>query len=281
MSGAQEVTVSTTTEVPAAAAPVADDSATTVEGTSTVETGIDRDEKGKFRNPAQPRIDELTRARREAEREASYWRTRAEANAKPAPEPPKKPTQDQFADYGEFVEALADWKADEKVNAKLAERDKASAAKQAADKRTSTWLERSTAAAAAIPDLDKVLSNSDVPVAEHVTTALLDSELGPQIAYHLATHPEIAEKLNGMTERQVDREIGRLEATLGTVAADPKPDDAPSPEPTPVTPARRTTTAPPPVKPVAQARSGAVDLAKASMDDYVAARTKQGASWAR
>lgn len=33
----------------------------------------DLDEKGRFKG-VQPRIDELTRARREAEREASYWR---------------------------------------------------------------------------------------------------------------------------------------------------------------------------------------------------------------
>ena len=36
-----------------------------------------RDEKGQFKSPVQDRIDELTRARREAEREAAYWRQRA------------------------------------------------------------------------------------------------------------------------------------------------------------------------------------------------------------
>src|SRR3954469_9183752 len=36
-----------------------------------------RDEKGKFKSPTQARIDELTRARREAEREAEYWKQRA------------------------------------------------------------------------------------------------------------------------------------------------------------------------------------------------------------
>ena len=57
----------------------------------------DRDDKGRFKG-VQPRIDELTRARREAEREAAYWRAIANKDdassaTKAAPE---KPTPDKF-----------------------------------------------------------------------------------------------------------------------------------------------------------------------------------------
>ena len=276
---ATEETVSTTTETPPAETP-----APAVEGAQPPETEAltqaERDERGRFKNPVQPRIDELTRQKRESERERDYWKARAEAAAKPPEPPPSKPTQDQFANYADFVEALTDWKADEKVRTALETRDKQSAEKQKADTRTKTWVERSAAAKAAIPDLDRVLSTSDVPVASHVTEQLLDSEQGPQLAYHLATHPDVAERLNAMSPTQAARELGRLEATLSAVTAPtPEPDGAAPQEP--VTPARRTTNAPPPVKPVAQSRSGSVDLAKAGMDDYIAERRKQGASWAR
>jgi hypothetical protein len=235
---------------------------------------LERDEKGKFRNPLQPRIDELTRARREAEREAAFWRSRAEA---PASEPkPEKPTADKFETYDAYVEALADWKADEKVDAKFEARDKASAERATAEKRASTWSERKAAFATEMPDNDAVMEASEVPIALHVAEGLLESEEGPRIARHLNDNPDIAEKLNAMTPTQAAREIGRLEVMLKPASAPPVPEVQAQP------PAdKRPTKAPPPVKPIAQSKSASVDLAKASMDEYVEQRRKQGASWAR
>jgi hypothetical protein len=243
----------------------------------------DRDTNGRFRNPVQPRIDELTRKVRENEREALYWKTRAEAAAAPPKEAPKKPTPADFDDYGAYVEALTDFKADEKVNTALDAREKAAAEKQEAKTRVTTWNERVTEARKTLPDYDAVMAASDVPVADHVLDELRDSELGPQLAYHLDKNPDVAEKLNNMNPRQAAREIGRLEAKLlSTVSASPDPEvDAPQKDPEPVAPTIKTTKAPPPVKPVGQGRSTSVDLAKASMDDYVKTRAAQGASWAR
>jgi len=245
------------------------------------DASTDRDDKGRFRNPVQPRIDELTRKVRENEREAAFWRARAEAAEKPPAPPPEKPTPDKYDDYGAYVEALTDFKAEEKAKAVLkADREQQAETKQT-ETRQSTWQTRKAEAAKSIPDIDAVLSASEVPLSAAVQTELLDSELGPQIAYHLDKHPELAEKLNGMTDRQVAREIGRLEATIGTTApAAATTDDMPEPEPAPVI-TKKTTAAPPPVKPIGQGRSTAVDLSKASMDDYVKARVAQGASWAR
>lgn len=242
----------------------------------------DRDDKGRFRNPVQPRIDELTRKVRENEREALYWKARAEAAAAPPKEPPKKPTPDQFDDYGAYVEALTDFKADEKANAVADAREKAAADKSQAQARVTTWNERVIEARKTIPDYDTVVAASNVPVSDVVMDELRDSELGPQLAYHLDKNPDVAEKLNTMSPRQAAREIGRLEAKLlSTASASPEPQvDAPQ-APEPPAPKVKTTNAPPPVKPVGQGRSTSVDLAKASMDDYVKTRTAQGASWAR
>lgn len=248
---------------------------------TTTEANTDRDDKGRFRNPVQPRIDELTRKVRENEREAAFWRARAEAAEKPPAPPAVKPTPDKFDDYGAYVEALTDWKTDEKLKVTLEARDKQQTEKEQTETRQSTWQQRKAEAAKAIPDLDAVLSASEVPLSLNVQAELLDSEFGPQIAYHLDKHPELAEKLNGMTETQVAREIGRLEATMTApapvVEGEPPADP---PEPAPVVEAK-VTKAPPPVKPIGQGRSTAIDLSKAGMDDYVKTRVAQGASWAR
>jgi hypothetical protein len=276
MSAAEETvtaTVDPVVETPAADAPNSQAAAP--------DTTQDREANGRFKNPVQPRIDELTRKVRENEREAAYWRARAEAAAAPPKEAPKKPTPDQFDDYGAYVEALTEYKADEKVNTALDAREKAATEKKQAETRVTTWNERVIEARKSIPDYDTVMAASEVPIAEHVLDELRDSELGPQLAYHLDKNPDVAEKLNTMNPRQAAREIGRLEAKLmSTVSAspDPKVDD---PKEEPPAPKVKTTNAPPPVKPVGQGRSTAVDLSKASMDDYVKQRAAQGATWAR
>lgn len=281
-------------QVDQSTAAVAAPEGTTPEGNAhaaDTDKSADRDEKGRFRNPAAPRIDELTRKHREAEREAAYWRGRALAGTEEgkAAEPPKKPTPDQFDDYGAYVEALTDWKAESKAKEVLDAREKATADKRTADERVSSFQERQEAARKALPDYDAIVANSDVGVAQHLTELLLDSEQGPQLAYHLAKNPDLAERLNAMPERQAAREIGRLEVQLGQATsrtAEPSPtDDAPKNDAQQAaTPAARprTTSAPAPVRPVANTgRGGQVDLAKAGMDEYVAARKAQGARWAR
>lgn len=253
--------------------------------TPEAEQARERDEAGKFRKPVQPRIDEFTRAQRQAERETAYWRQRAEAAEKP-PEPPKaKPTPEQFDDYGAYVEAISDWKAEEKIKTTLEARDAAAAEKQTAATRATNWSERETQTRTAVADYDEVMRAADTPIAQHVIDQLLESEEGPRIAYHLAKHPEIAAKLNTLTPIQAAREIGRLEARVAVpvdsaAAADETPPDAAS-TPAPATKPPKTTSAPPPAKPVASGRATTVPLEKMSMDEYVATRKAQGASWAR
>lgn len=263
-----------------------------VEGQETPEAvaARERDDKGRFRNPLQPRIDELTRDKHNAARERDYWRQRAEQLEKPPEPKPEKPTPDKFDDYGAYVEALTDWKADEKINTKLAERDTKQAETETAKTRTTNWAQREVKAREELTDYDDVMKASTVLVAPHVTAELLDSELGPRIAYHLDRNPDLAHKLNAMTDKQVAKEIGRLETQLAVSAPSPQSDDAAAggesttketPPAAAQVPPKKTTAAPAPAKPAGSGRTTTVPLEKQSMDDYVKSRVAQGASWAR
>lgn len=226
----------------------------------------DRDEKGRFKG-VQPRIDELTRARREAEREASYWRGIAQQGQaqQSAPAAPIKPTPDKYDDYGEYVEALTDWKADQAV-AKRMEQD---STRKVIDTRTQTFAERQVAARAVMPDYDAVVGSSETPIANHVGEAIMESDRGPELAYHFAKNPEVLQNLNGMSPTQAAREIGKLEATLPTKTA-------------PAAPSKKLSATPAPAGTVGtQGRATTPALANASMDEYMAQRKSQGARWAR
>jgi hypothetical protein len=243
----------TTPEVPQQEAPTEDKS-----------DEKERDEKGRFKG-VQSRIDELTRARREAERQAAYWREMAETKAQTQAEPEPKPTQDKFSTYDEYVEALTDWKASqaaEKVKRELAQTQAETANRQAQTAVTETWQQRQSEARKAIPDYDEVLgAAAEVYVAKHVEAALLDSARGPELAYHFAKNPQEVQRINGLSPIQAAMEIGRLEASLV------KP--------------QRISKAPEPVKPLASGKAGSANPVEMPMEDYMKWRQKQGVRWGR
>ena len=229
-----------------------------VEAVETAETESEeqaRDDKGRFKGDGvQKRIDELTRARREAERQAEYWQGVATQTAPEAQG--DKPSRDDYAEQDDYIEALTEWKAEQAVTRVQREQ----AAQSANHARQSAWEAREAQTKASIPDYDAVVPVSTVPIKPHVVEALMDADAGPSLAYHLAKNPDVAARLNAMTPTRAAIELGRIETTL-TAPAVKVPSNAPTPI-TPITP---------------QASGRTVNLSKASMEDYIAERKRQGA----
>lgn len=239
-----------------------------------VEEGHDPEpQKGK--KSAQQRINEITKAKYDAERDAAYWRGIAEGRtpqAQPVPEqvasePAAKPNLADFTDYETYVEALTDWKTSQKI-AEVVHHQRAATAQERqqaeAMELARGWAGKQEAVRKEIPDYDEVMGGADTVVAPYVTDAILTSDRGPEVAYHLAKNPALAEKLNRLSPLAAAREIGRIEAAL----------EKSSPG--------TTRTAPP--APAKTSRSSATipgDPAKMSHEAYRAMRAKQGARWAR
>lgn len=229
------------------------------EAKSGEEEGQERDETGKFKpkKDLQSRIDQITRKSYEHEREAAYWRGIAETrSAKETTQerPAGKPTADQFEDHSEYVEALTDWKVDQK----LGERDQ----RQEAATKATTWQQRADAVKAEIPDFDTVLAGSTAPMSQAMAQTIQESDMGPKVAYHLAQHPEESARIAGMSPLAAARELGKIEATLSTAkAAEPEP--------------KKVTSAPTPPTPIGSGRSTVGDPGKMSMSDYMAWRDAQ------
>jgi len=214
----------------------------------------------------QARIDELVRARGEAERQAAYWQqiaTQAPAPNSASPAAKPQPTPEQFSDYGQYITKLAEWSAEQAVAARMSE----GSVRAVEDLQAETFQARQTQIKEVLTDYDEVVSASKVPVKAHVLQALLSSERGPELTYHLAKNPEVLDRLNAMDVRSADREIGKLEGSLAPASPPVK---------------KLASNAPvPPGVGGSGGRSATPDLGAMSMQEYAAHRAKQGATWAR
>ena len=180
----------------------------------------------KKQNPKlERRFSTLSKARDQAKAEAQKEREaretlearvkELEGGAKPETKSPAdaKPKPEQFTDAFEYAEALAEYSAE----AALANRDKQDAEKRAAVEQAKLikgWETRLKATKAEIPDFAEMVESSTVTVSDAIRDAILESDIGPRILYHLAENEDFALKLNEMPLITAIREIGKLEARL-------------------------------------------------------------------
>ena len=251
-----ETPIAETVPVEAVAEPVV---AAVEEGETEDEEGDEHEDltdKPRRGKSAESRINEKHRLLKEAERERDFYKGLATQTAHPSPleGADVEPELDQFDDYGDFVKALAKYEVRREQAASVSSRENII--------REAQWESRVEAVRASHADYETVVGSSEQPIAGHVYDALMDSERGPEMAYHMATHPEIAERLNKLSPIKAALELGRLETSLAAPTARPA-----SKAPPPTTPLKTTGSTVP------------ANLANADMDTYVIERRKQGARY--
>ena len=123
----------------------------------------------------------------------------------------QEPQPSQFADAFEYAKALAEFSTEKA----LAERDRqvAQAREQEAQQKIiQSWAQKVQDAKAELPDFDDLVASSDVVVNNAVRDAILESDVGPRILYHLAENNDLAKKIASLNPNAALREIGKLEA---------------------------------------------------------------------
>jgi len=146
-----------------------------------------------------------------------------------------EPQPSQFNDAFEYAKALAEYSTEKA----LSERDRQDAERIANSQREKvidTWTKRLDAAKASLPDFDDMVQSADVAVSNDVRDAILESEVGPQVLYHLAENPEFAKSLSEMTTQKSLRELGKLEARFEVKDVESKPVAVKSKAPAPINP---------------------------------------------
>jgi|SRR5688572_6300200 len=198
---------------------------------------------------AQKRYHELTRDRYDALRERDIERYEKEQlkarldaieKAKTEPVAPEQfPTLEQFGyDEAKFMAAVAAYSRGTTEAAKVAAREAAQEivrAEREASRQNEAikgWAKKEAEFIKSKPDyVEKVLEARTLPISREIQMELRESELGPQIAYHLVENPEKAAAIMALPLKEQLKEIGRIEARLESTKTPAKPAVSQAPPP--------------------------------------------------
>lgn len=235
----------------------------------------------------QKRLDELTRQREDEKRRAEAAEARLDrvlatlerqagiqkaqpGEAAPEEDPePQRPSRHAIADPQAYEDALLDyaeqraqWIARKEVRTATAEAEQRlnqSAAEQEQQAAHAAYRARVDEAKAKIADFDEVAHSPDVQVSIPMAAAILQSENGPLLQYHLGKNPQEAQRIRALAPPLQLLELGKLEARL-TAPPAPKP---------------AVSAAPAPIKPLTGAQAPQKSPEDMSMDEYAAYRRAQ------
>lgn len=189
----------------------------------------------------QKRIDRAVREKYEAEARAKLLEERLEKlergfstqNQRPIED--SEPTIDKFDNFDQYVAAKASWIAKKELEATLSERDKRSQAEREQANRArmvDDWATKVAKATADLPDFEDVIAASDVPMTEPMQQAIMESDIGPKLAYWLANNQDEATKIANMSPIGAIRALGRIEERLLNEKPAAKVSNMPPPVPT-------------------------------------------------
>lgn len=194
------------------------------------------------------------RAERRAFREAKELLTQFVPQQQAEKSGDGRPSREQFQDDESFIDALTDWKLDQR------ERGQKQVEQQRQVKTLAEKTEKIYAEAEKIPGFDRDDFDS-LPLTPVIAQALTDSDVAPKLMAYMAQHPEEVSRIGALSPARQAVEVGKLEVKLTTTAKAPK--------------------APAPIETVTGAAAGVKSLEKMNAEDYYRERMKQRPVWQR
>lgn len=139
-----------------------------------------------------------------------------------------EPKPENFKTVGDYTRALVKWEA-KQAGQQSAENSAAERQQRQANQVIGQFVERQEAFMKATPDYEEVLESADFEVPPAAQRYLIESEAGPQLAYHLAKHPDVVTSLRKLSPARQIAELGKLEAKF-EVKTEAAPAGAPAPK---------------------------------------------------
>jgi hypothetical protein len=234
-------------------------------------------DKPKKKGGFQKRIDKLNQRITSKEQELEYWKQQALKTSQPQNQAPKvemapkadegKPDPEKFETHAEYVEALTDWKTEQKFKERelKSEQNKIQSEQQNVIK---SHQERLKSFSEKTKDFNDVLMEvDDIVVSPAVSQLLVTSENGPELMYELAKNRDEFEKLNKLPPLAAARELGRIESRISSKSTEKKVET------------KKITSAPKPIEPVGAGGKGSTPKSitdpNLSQAEYEALRREQ------
>ncbi len=180
----------------------------------------------------QSRVNKITAEKHNAIRRADAAEEKLKKYESAEKKPVEKPKLEDFDyDDAQYQEALIDYKVDQRAQS-LQDKQKEDRAKDENDNRKKRFMENSVEFAEKHKDFEKVLSA--VPTLQpSVLDAVMERKNGPELAYFLGTHLDIADQIVSMNPVAAGIKIGEISTKLAE-SKRIKPSSAPDPiEPLP------------------------------------------------
>lgn len=191
------------------------------EGEVQVEPQQTEEDKEKaWKNKVQKRFDKLTarayeKDARIAELEAQLQQTQKFIQHQ---ESNQKPVIDQFDTQEEFIEALTDWKLENKLTTQNKQQEEARKKKSEQERileLQNDFVTHSKVAMEKHKDYLEATAGLDIQIESELGQNIMEcGELGPEIMYFLGKNPDIEDKLLSLKGARLSREIGKIEAKL-------------------------------------------------------------------
>ena len=236
------------------------------------------DPKAKKKGGFQRRIDKLNAQKTRAQQETEYWKQQALKGASATKVDPTvetkaavaegKPDPAKFDNHADYIEALTDWKTDQKFRERDQKQQKEKLQIESM-KTQESYYDRAKAFAKTNADFDEVMEDiASVPISPAVKEIIFTSENGPELAYELAKNVDEFTRICKLSPLAAAREMGKLESRIASSKSTKEKTET-----------KTVTDAPNPLKPVGSGSKGGVrksiDTPGLSQREYEAIRADQ------
>ena len=194
----------------------------------------------KPRRRSRARRDRRAMERRLQEKDDEIARLRGQS---PQPEPAKaeevapQPKLEDFETADEWAAAFGNWTqaqfdAGKEQAARAEQAKRQEAVQKVIEDRIDAYEKRLDEFRETHDDYDEVARDDELAITEAMAEVIMESELGPQLAYHLGSNPEEAEKIAGLSPLAQAKALAKIETRLeAEQAAAETPEEDPEDEP--------------------------------------------------
>lgn len=223
-----EETAQAVTEESATSTETTDEKSAQSESTEATDTSNEsaeaketiENDKGAKPSEAEKRIKTLVAKQREAEREAAYWKGVAEGKQPKQPEdskpkPNTRPTIEQYDNYDDYIDALTDWKVDQKLSATQVKTEE-ERAKTSYQEKKQALEDALTDASEEDPDILEYYHDETLPVSSVMAEVFLNAEPALQVKYikWAGENRKEAVRISKLPPIAAIKELGKIEDRL-------------------------------------------------------------------